>query len=172
MAEENINDSEGQTIENEDIIADLKELLDRSEKEKKDYLNGWQRERADFINYKNKEAERIKELLFSEKEDYFLKILPIIDNFNLAEESIEKDKKQDQNIKGLLMIKNQLEAVLKDQGFEELDRLNKKFNPAWDEVVETVTDSKIETQTIIEVVQKGYCFKNKLLRPAKVKIVE
>lgn len=172
MAEENINDSEGQTIENEDIIADLKELLDRSEKEKKDYLNGWQRERADFINYKNKEAERIKELLFSEKEDYFLKILPIIDNFNLAEESIAKDKQEDQNIKGLLMIKSQFEAVLKDQGLEELDRLNQKFDPAWDEVVETVNDPKIETQTIIEVIQKGYCFKNKLLRPAKVKIVE
>jgi molecular chaperone GrpE len=172
MAEENINDSEDQTTANEDIVADLKELLDRSEKEKKDFLAGWQRERADFINYKNKEAERINEALLSEKEDYFLKIIPIIDNFNLAEESIADDKKNDQNIKGLLMIKSQFEAMLKEQGIEELDRLNKKFDPMYDEVVETITDPKIEPQTIVEVAQKGYCLQNKLLRPAKVKIVE
>ena len=172
MTEENINDSEREAIANEDIIADLKELLDRSEKEKKDYLSGWQRERADFINYKNKEAERIGEIAASGREEYLLKILPIIDNFNLAEESISEEKKNDQNIKGLLMIKNQLEAALKNEGLEEMNRLGQRFNPECDEIVEITGDDKAIPETVIEVVQKGYLFNGKVLRPAKVKIAE
>jgi len=55
--------------------------------------------------------------------------LPVLDNFNRAAKAINGEKQQDQNIKGLLMIKNQLEDVLKEKGIEPLQRLGKNLIP-------------------------------------------
>jgi molecular chaperone GrpE len=151
---------------------DFKKIISQIEKEKQEYFSGWQREKADFINYKNKEGERLNDLLIFQKIDFFKKILPIIDNLNRAEKAIDSEKKQDQNIKGLLMIKIQLEQFLKDQGLEALERLNKKFDPAFDEVIEAVEIEDNLPGTIIEEFEKGYCFNNQLIRPAKVKIIK
>lgn len=169
MDSKNKKESE-QEISPEDLISDLKDILEQTNKEKQEYFNGWQREKADFINYKNKELERINSLLFASIEDFLIKLLPIIDNFTRAEKAIAEDKKQDQNIKGLLMIKTQLCQALKDYGLEPLNRVGEKFDPYFDEIVEIVETDKQEADTIIEELEKGYCFKDKIIRPAKVKI--
>ncbi|MFA5368419.1 MAG: nucleotide exchange factor GrpE [Candidatus Paceibacterota bacterium] len=156
--------------DSKEIIEGLKDLLDISEKEKKEYFNGWQREKADFINYKNKEAERVGEIVSFSKSDMFLKILPIIDNLNLAERAISEDKKKDNNIKGLLMIKNQLEEVLKLQGLKEINCLGEKFNPNFAEAIEIIDSDGVDSGIVIEEIEKGYCFNGIVLRPAKVKI--
>lgn len=172
MAKEK-KDTQEEAVTDEDLISDLKDLLDETEKEKQEYFNGWQREKADFINYKNKEFERLGNTIENIKQDFILEILPIIDNLNRAENAIAPEKKQDQNIKGLLMIKNQLEQVLKDEGLEELERLNKKFDPSLDEVVEIVDVEKDkEPELVVEEVEKGYRFRDKIIRPAKVKITK
>ncbi|MFA5013038.1 MAG: nucleotide exchange factor GrpE [Candidatus Paceibacterota bacterium] len=155
-----------------DQLEGLKKLLEQSEAEKKEYFAGWQREKADFINYKNKELERLEKFSDLEKENFFLKILPILDNLNRAEKAIPEESKQDQNIKGLLMIKNQLENVLKTEGLIELDCLGKKFDPNMAEAMELIEDSEQEPGTVIEELEKGYCFNNKIIRPAKVKIIK
>lgn len=163
---------EEKIVNDEDLISDLKDLLNQMEKEKQEYFNGWQREKADFINYKNQQTERTGDLIESLQQEFFQNLLPIVDNFNRAEKAIAEDKKQDQNIKGLLMIKNQLEGILKEQGLEELERVNKKFDPSLDEVVEIIEDQSHDPEIIIEELEKGYCFKGKLIRPAKVKITK
>jgi molecular chaperone GrpE len=173
MAEEKKNKEKikASKLDPTEIIKGLKELLERSENEKKEYLSGWQREKADAINYKAKEAERMGEIVSFSKLDIFLRILPIIDNLNLAEKAIPQDKKADNNIKGLLMIKRQLEEVLEELGLQELDRLNKKFDPSVDEVIEVVeAGDEVAPETVIEEISKGYSFNGKLIRPAKVKI--
>lgn len=158
-------------LDSAEVIKGLKELLERSEGEKKEYLAGWQREKADAINYKAKETERMGEIVSFSKLDVFLRILPIIDNLNLAEKAIPQDKKADNNIKGLLMIKRQLEEVLEELGLQELDRLNKEFDPSLDEVIEVVdAGDEVAPETIIEEISKGYSFNGKLIRAAKVKI--
>jgi molecular chaperone GrpE len=143
---------------------EISKLLEDCEKKKQEYFSGWQREKADFINYKNKEGERIGNLIDLLKEDLFLKIIPVLDNFNLAEQAIEKDKKQDKNIKGLLLIKKQLENILKNEGFEEINC--SKFDPCLHEAIE---ETEEDEDGIIEI-KKGYKYKEKVIRPAKVKI--
>ncbi len=69
------------------------ETLEECEKKKEEYFSGWQREKADFINYKKKELERFEEILFSAREGLFLEIIPILDNFSLAEKSIPEGEK-------------------------------------------------------------------------------
>lgn len=153
-------------------IDELKKKLEETEKLKNEYLAGWQRARADLINYKKEEAERIEEFLKYASEGLILKFLPILDNFEIAEKKLPEDLKKNENVKGLLQIKNQIKEFLKNQGLEEIEVLGKKFNPAVCEVVEEIDTNENETGIVVEEIQKGYNIKGKLLRAAKVKVAK
>lgn len=158
--------------ERDSEIRELREKLLECEKLKKDYLAGWQRAQADLLNYKREEMERLGELIKYASEGLILKVLPILDNFEIAEKNLPENLKNDQNIKGLLLIKNQLKEFLKTQGVEEIEVLGKKFDPAFCEVVGEIETEEKETGTVIEEIQKGYKINNRLLRPAKVKVAK
>jgi len=154
------------------ILEELEKKLEECQKLKDEYLAGWQRARADFLNYKKEEIERIKEILKYAGVGLILKILPILDNFEVAEKKLPENLKVDENIKGLLQIKNQILDFLKNQGVEEIKCLGQKFDPNFQEVVEEVAVKDKAPGTIIEEVQKGYKISGRLLRPAKVKVVK
>jgi molecular chaperone GrpE len=162
-------------------LEELKKKLDECQKLKDEYLAGWQRERADFLNYKKEEMGRIGELLKYAGTELILKLLPILDNFELAarqnfpSENLSGQEKEKINrvIEGFLQIKKQVLDFLKSLGIEPIDCLGKKFDPNFHEVVEEVApaeDSAGKSGIIIEEIQKGYKFQSKVLRPAKVKI--
>lgn len=146
----------------------LEEKIKAIEQERDEYLNSWKRDRATLINYKDREIERTEQLLLIFQKDLFEKLIPIIDNVCLAEKSLEEELKDNASVKGLLIIKKQLEDLLKMQGIEEIECLNKEFNPQYHEVVEEVDG--LDSGKIVEVIEKGYKYKDKILRPAKVKI--
>lgn len=135
-----------------------KKLNEVSELKKKceEYLAGWRRERADFANYKKDEAERITQLIKYANEELVLKLLPILDNFCLAEQHVKDE--------GVTQIKKQLEDLLKKEGVEHIEVVGSKFNPVTMEAVEGQGD------TVTEEVQRGYTMHGKLIRPAKVKV--
>ena len=153
------------------------------EKQKAEYLAGWQRERADFLNYKKEEMERIKGFMVYAGMESVLKILPILDNFDVAEKKLNEELKKDENIKGFLQIKNQILEFLKSQGIEEIKSVGDspshkasdeqgKFDPKYMEAVEEVEVEGRESGVVIEEIQKGYKINGELLRPAKVKIIK
>lgn len=154
------------------MAEDLKKKLEECEKQKAEYLGGWQRERADFLNYKKTEMERIGELLKYANEEFVLRILPILDNCEIIEKKLPDNLKNDENIKGLLLVKKQILDLLKNWGIEEIKTIGEKFNPNLHEVVEEVESKDKESGIIIEEIQKGYKTDGRLLRPARVKIVK
>jgi molecular chaperone GrpE len=171
--------------------------MNKEEKEKKaeEYLAGWQRARADLLNYKKEEMERFEQVLKFAGEEFILKILPILDNFNLTArqnflpENLNGQEKEriDKIIQGFLQIKVQLEDFLKSQGVEEI-KCGEKFDPNFQEAVEEVepafaeaassaevasatkAESAGKSGTILEEIQKGYLINGRVLRPAKVKV--
>ena len=159
---------------------DLKKKITELEKQKDEYLAGWQRARADFLNYKKEEMERVKGFLEYVNEEIISKILPILDNFETCEKCLTCDPEKDKNVKGLLMIKSQLRDFLRSQGAEEVKSVGEKFDPNFHEIIGEVSPSeasakegkKLESGIIVEEVQKGYKINGRLLRPAKVKIVK
>ena len=154
----------------ETIEKDKKELQE-CEKQKNDYLAGWQRARADHLNYKKEEMERIQGFLKYSQEEFILKILPILDNFDLAEKKLPEEMKNNETVKGLFQIKTQLKDFLKSQNLEEIKSVGEKFNPEFHEAVEqTESGQGKEPGVIIEEIQKGYKTNGRLLRPAKVKV--
>ena len=153
-------------------IEDLKKQLEECEKQKAEFLVGWQRTRADFLNYKKEEMERIGGLMVYAGEELILKILPILDNFEVAEKKLPENLKNDENMKGILQIKNQIQDFLKNQGVEEIKSIGEKFDPNFHEVAEEVEVKAKEPGIIVEEIQKGYKINGRLLRPAKVKVVK
>jgi molecular chaperone GrpE len=159
-------------IEEKLKIEDLKKKLEECEKLKNEYLAGWQRARADLINYKKEELERVGELIKFSANGLILNILPILDNFEIAEKKLPENLKNNENIKGILQIKNQILNFLKEQGIEEIKSVGERFDPNFHEVVEEVKMEGKEPGTIVEEIQKGYKIDGRLLRPAKVKVTK
>ncbi len=177
--------SEGKQKEDMD---DLKKKLEECQKQKEEYLAGWQRERADFLNYKKEEMERIGEFFKYANLNLILKFLPILDNFEIAEKKLPENLKADVNVKGILQIKNQILDFLKNQGVEEIKAVGEAFDPNFHEVVEEIevkekepgiigeedksSSSPFAAARVIEEVQKGYKINGRLLRPAKIKVIK
>lgn len=150
-----------------DKINKLKSELERVEKERKEYLDGWQRAKADFINYKKDEAKRFEEFVQFANAAMIQDILPVLDSFDLAFASIRKE-----NEKGIILIQSQMEDILRKRGLEDIGvNPGDDFRPEEQESLgETESDAPVGT--VAEVLQRGYKFRGRVLRPARVKLSE
>ncbi len=164
---EYIEEGKEKGLDFEKKIRKLKEKLKMCQKEKEEYLAGWQRERADFINYRRAEEERMKEREQFLKEKIILEILPVLDNLEKAEKELPEDLKENSWVKGILEIKNQMTHILNKQGVKEIEK-KEKFDPAFHEAVKVVEGE--EDNKIIEILQKGYLLNGRVIRPTKVKV--
>ena len=153
-------------------LKEIEEKIKECQKLKEEYLMGWQRARADFLNYKKQEIKRLKEILEYGSQELILKILPILDNLEKAETHIPLDFKDDEWVKGILQIKNQFQVFLKKQGIEEIKTIGRRFDPNFHEAIEEVKGENKEPGEIIEEIRKGYILNNKVIRPAKVRVTK
>ncbi|MBU0547118.1 nucleotide exchange factor GrpE [Patescibacteria group bacterium] len=151
-------------------LEELKQNIVECNKLKEEYLAGWQRERADFLNYKRDELARNNEIISYASIDLILKILPILDNLDLAEKKIPRDLINNESVKGLLQIKIQLQDILKKRGVEEIEALGQKFDPNLHEAIEEVELKNKEPNIIIEEIKKGYKFNKRVIRATKVRV--
>lgn len=94
-------------------------------------------------------------------------LLPVLDNFERALDSIEE---KDSTYDGILMIKNQLTDALKKEGIVEMKALGEEFDPTYHHAVLTEDSDEYDSGYVIEVLQKGYLINDKTLRPAMVKV--
>jgi len=141
--------------------------LEKCLREREEYLNGWKKERADFINYKKAEKERMEAFLKFSSENLIVRLLPILDSFSRAKESLNPNSKE---IAGLIQIEKQFMNFLKSEGVEEIKVKGKKFNPVTAEALEQSKSKKYKPGIVTKVIRKGYKLKGKVIRPAQVKI--
>jgi len=124
------------------------------------------------LNYKKEESKRAESLAQYVGTGMILKLLPILDNFSLAEKELPKKLEKNNYIKGLLQIKGQIESFLKDEGVSAIESVNKKFDPSIHEVIGAVEKKGVNSGIIIEEVLRGYKIRDQLLRPAKVRVAK
>ncbi len=152
------------------LRADLKQV--KSEKE--EYLTGWQKERADFANFKKQEEDR--KAVFSEamRERMLTRFLSVIDSFNMAFANKEAWEKVDQNWrKGVEYIYSQLNTIFEEYGVKEIGRVGEDFDPNLHQSMDiTATDKQEDNHKISVVIQKGYKLGERVLRPARVNVFE
>lgn len=147
--------------EKEEIGEGIKELQERlllAEKERDEYLNGWKRAKADLVNFKKETATAIVELSDVARANFIKNLLPILD---ALEESAKNKIEGLENIRVLVM------NILRKEGIKEIEaKAGDKFNPELHEAL----DGK--GTVIQEVLQKGYLYKGKIIRVARVEVRE
>ncbi len=164
---------------NEDGEEDLKKTLKKlrldlkvAKKEKDEYLTGWQKERADFANYKKGEDDRLANYKESMRENILSNFLSIMDSFNMAFSNKEAWEKVDVGWrKGVEYIYSQMNGIFEEYGVKEIGKEGEAFDPSMHESIETVeTDDKAKDHTIAKVIQKGYKMGERVMRPARVNV--
>lgn len=142
------------------------EALLEERKEKELYKDRLLRFQADFDNYKRRVIKEREKTVEQANRNLMEGLLPIIDNLERAISS----KPEDELFVGVAMILRQLMEHLKTEGLEEIEALGKIFDPCYHEAVERVETEDCEEETIVQVLQKGYCFKGEVIRAAVVKV--
>lgn len=154
----------------ETIEVKLQNEIDELKSEVDRLKNAYAKAYADTENVKKRlqnEADTNKKYRI---QSFAKEILPAIDNLERA--MAVSDESESQLKKGVEMIYNQLIKSLKDEGVEEIDCLNKKFDPNFEQSIMVEKKEGVEPGVVIEVLQKGYMLKDRVLRAAMVKISE
>lgn len=155
-----------------DVIKKLREELKKCNLEKQEYLAGWQRAKADFINARKEEEENRHEFIkFAEKTLVF-ELLAVVDSFDRLFLNKELWEKVGQDTRtGIENIYSQFMNILKNRGVETIEGAGEKFDPREHE---SVTEEKVDNQEkeniIIDVIRKGYKLNGAVIRPAQVKV--
>lgn len=148
---------------------------DKKQEEKiKELEDSLLRSKADFVNYRKRLEEEQSRLMKYCNEDLIKEMLPILDNFERAI-SMDDDNLLDEVSKflaGFKMIYCNFVNILKDNGVVEIDGNNKPFDPIYHDAIMTEKRDGIEAGMVLEVLQKGYILKGKVIRPAMVKVSE
>lgn len=132
------------------------------------------REKAELINYRKRKEEETERLLKYSSEDIAKSLLPIVDNFERAI-NMDDDNLDDEVSKflsGFKMIYCNFVSVLEKNGIKAIDEANVPFDPSFHQAIMTEKREGVEPEMILEVLQKGYLLKDKVIRPAMVKVSE
>jgi len=156
----------------ENKISKIKKELKECQSSKQEYLDGWQRSKADFINFKKRSEDSKRELLQYASENIITEIIPTLDNFEQAMKNKDVWESVDENWrKGIEMIYVQLVEVLKRNGVTQIESLGEEFDPKIHESLETIeVENEKDNDKILEVTQKGYRMGDKVIRHPNVKV--
>jgi len=154
--------------------AALKGKVKELEAKATEYLNGWQRDKADFINLRKKDEEAKKQVVAYAKEDLINELIPVLDSFESAMKNKEAWAKVDSNWRvGVEYIASQLNQTLENNGLKKVYPLGQPFDHTRDEAIEMLpTEDESQDGVVVEVVQTGYMFGDRLVRPPKVRVGE
>lgn len=145
--------------------------LEECRKKAEEYLNGWKRAQADFVNFKKRQEESLKEWIVFSKAGLITELLPILDSFDnaLKNKPVAPDEESKKWIEGVAKIAAQLSKILKEAGLEEIISKGAKLDTQIHEAIDAVP-SEMEEGTVLEEVQKGYKISGKVIRTAKVRV--
>ncbi len=179
---------EEKLLEGVDEAKDLKKELEKVRKERDEHLDGWKRAKADLINYKRDERQRLEQVIKFSNEGLVLDLISVLDDFDLALAALERSGPVE---KGVYLIKSRLEDFLKRQGMTRIEvKVGDKFDPAIHEAIAVTSDdpskgglpaevllaprslSEVGAKAgmVAEEIEAGYLLHGKVIRPARVKV--
>jgi len=139
--------------------------LEETKKQRDEYLAGWQRAKADFINYKKEEMAHLQEAVKYGSEDLIKDLVSVMDNFDLGLRVLEKAGPVE---KGIYMIRSQIEDILKKRGLAKIEtKKGDLFDPATMEAM-TEIESDLPHGAVVEEIEPGYRLHEKVLRASRV----
>lgn len=154
----------------EDQLQALQQELAQAKALAGEYLDGWQRSRADFLNYK-KRVERDMESAYTQAAASILtRQLPVLDDLERALKERPTNEEIDPWIGGIGLIYRKLLAILETEGVETIEAQGEMFDPTLHEAVTFEKNDGFREGQVIDVLERGYRIGEKVLRPAKVRV--
>ncbi|MEC2076503.1 nucleotide exchange factor GrpE [Metabacillus fastidiosus] len=160
-ADENV--SSGENEEANEKIAELEAKLDEAE-------NRMLRVQADYDNFRRRSRLDQEAAQKYRAQSLVTEIIPALDNFGRALQIEADDEKTKSLLQGMEMIHKQLIQALQNEGVEVIESVGLPFDPNFHQAVMQVEDENFESNTVVEELQKGYKLKDRVIRPAMVKV--
>jgi len=154
-------------------VEQLKQQTEAKDKQLREYIAAYKSKTAETDEIRLRLQKENENRLEQIKADFFKKLIPIIDNFKRAIDSAQSYSDYESLKQGIEMTYSQLLRTLQESGVETLSTSGRQFNPQTDEafMTEDTTDPDKDNM-IVEELEPGYLFKDKLLKPAKVKVAK
>ena len=147
----------------------LKSQLAEAESKAFEYKDGWARSQAEFQNYK-KRIERDNELTYaSMKGDIVKKVLPVLDDLELALQNRPTDNAW---ANGIELIARKLQNMLESEGVKRIEAKGAAFDPNFHDAITHEPSEEVESGHVIDVVRNGYMLGERVIRPASVRVAQ
>ena len=154
-------------------VQQLKDQAEAKDKQLREYIAAYKSKSAETDEIRVRLQKENENRLEQIKADFFKKLIPIMDNLKRAIDSAHSSADYESLKQGIEMTYSQLLSTLKESGVETISTSGRKFNPQTDEafMTEDTTDPDKDNE-VVEELEPGYLFKDKLLKPAKVKVAK
>ncbi|QGQ95705.1 nucleotide exchange factor GrpE [Paenibacillus psychroresistens] len=168
---EAINPDQEEVTEVEvEVVDPQAAALEAARKLANDNHERYMRVQADYDNFRRRSRQEKEDFAKYASVKLIEQLLPIVDNFERALVASKSVKDFEVLIKGIEMTAKQLDQVLESEGLKAIESVNQPFNPDFHQAIMQVDSEDHEEGTIVEEIQKGYMLKDKVIRPAMVKV--
>lgn len=165
--EEAVEQAEADELEGLDDIESLRKAYFEEREKAEKYLASWQRAEADFMNYKKRSEQERTEVGDVVNAALIKDLLPVLDDLERALENVPEGMDEPTWVEGIELIYRKLKSTLEDRGLSEIASVGEEFDPNIHEAVMCVEG---EEGKVCEEIQRGYMFRDKLLRPSMVNV--
>ncbi len=128
-------------------------------------MAGWQRSQADFANYKRRVEGELREIGCTSNANLVVNLLPVLDDLERALSSVPEDLAEVSWVDGIALIERKLRGTLESMGLSTIEAVGEPFDP---NVHEAVMQAKGEEGIVVQELEKGYKFHDRIIRPTKV----
>ena len=170
--EEQEREREESPAEEVNELTALRQELEEQKSKAAEYLDGWQRARAEFANYKKRIEKEQEDMLKSANGAFITKLLPVMDDFERAFQTLPLDLMGMTWLEGVALIQRKLQILLEQEGVTVIETEGQMFDPTLHQAVTHEENEEHEEGQIMGEVQKGYRMGDKVLRPSLVRVAK
>ena len=170
-------EEQNKNVENQEAEKSAEEISDncddkvkKLEAELEEWKNSYTRKLAEFQNFTKRKENEVAEMRKYASEGIIVKLLDNIDNLERAVDASKESQNFDSLIEGVNMILNNLKNLLTEEGVEEIEAAGKEYNPYEHKAMITENKEELDDNVVVQVFQKGYKMKGKVVRPAMVTV--
>ena len=168
-------EEQNENVENQEAEKSAEETSDncddkvkKLEAELEEWKNSYTRKLAEFQNFTKRKENEVAEMRKYASEGIIVKLLDNIDNLERAVDASKESQNFDSLIEGVNMILNNLKNLLTEEGVEEIEAAGKEYDPYEHKAMITENKEELDDNVVVQVFQKGYKMKGKVVRPAMV----
>jgi molecular chaperone GrpE len=155
--------------EAEDLDA-LRQELEEARAKEAEYLDGWQRARAELSNARKRFQREQQRAYANAKADLLVRFLPVVDDFERAFETLPKDLAGDTWVEGVKLVQSKAQGLLEQEGVAPIDATGQEFDPSLHQAVTHEPSEEVPEGHVIAEMQRGYTVGDRVLRPCMVRV--